>query len=79
MRLVSFGPRNAKEYVRRATHCKHGHELTPETTIISSKGSIVCRICTRKSQREHQERRAQEILDLKRRILELEALLAAKP
>jgi hypothetical protein len=76
MRLVTFGDNAKRERTPRTTHCKHGHELTPETTIINKKGAIVCRICTRKSQREHQQRRVQEILDLKRRILELEALLA---
>jgi hypothetical protein len=76
MRLVTFGTNNAKEYVRRTTHCKHGHELTPETTILNKKGSIVCRICSRASYRKYQQWRAQEIPRLKRRILELEALLA---
>jgi hypothetical protein len=79
MRLVSFGCNNAKEHVRRTTHCKHGHELTPETTILNKRGSIVCRICSRASYRKYQQRHAREILDLKRRIFELEALLAAKP
>jgi hypothetical protein len=45
------------------THCKHGHELTTENSFISQ-GGIRCRICVRKSGREHAERksRAQGIL-----------------
>lgn len=30
------------------THCKHGHEFTPENTLIAKKGRV-CRACRRKS------------------------------
>lgn len=47
------------------THCKHGHELTPENSIqrpyLVAGGSIahctICRECVRKTARESQRRR----------------------
>ena len=30
---------------QRKTHCKHGHEFTPDNTFIDSEGSRRCRIC----------------------------------
>jgi hypothetical protein len=32
---------------RRKTHCKRGHELTPENVRLNSKGSRSCRACER--------------------------------
>lgn len=40
----------------RKTHCKHGHEFTPENTRISTEGFRVCRTCHR--QRELRRRAA---------------------
>lgn len=31
------------------THCKHGHEFTPENTCIRSNGNRHCKTCSRKS------------------------------
>jgi hypothetical protein len=35
-------------YQRNKTHCKHGHEFTPENTYIRPKGTRECRICIKK-------------------------------
>lgn len=32
---------------KERTHCRHGHEYTPENTYVNAKGSPVCRECTR--------------------------------
>ena len=40
----------------RKTHCKHGHEFTPENTLISAKGRR-CRACHNLKQREYGVRR----------------------
>lgn len=49
-------PRILKPRNRR-THCKHGHEFTPENTYVSKRGSRYCRICTRRLQRELRARK----------------------
>lgn len=36
----------------RKTHCKHGHEFTPENTIHKPSGGRACRACHNRSQRE---------------------------
>lgn len=38
------------------THCRHGHEYTPENTIISTKGWRSCRTCKRASDRNRTAR-----------------------
>ncbi len=35
------------ERCRTRTHCRHGHELTPENTYIDGKGTRTCRECVR--------------------------------
>lgn len=49
---------NMQDMVRNGhhltTHCKNGHEWTPENTRRGSNGERLCRICTRKYQREYQ-------------------------
>lgn len=37
------------------THCKHGHEYTPENTYLSPKGWRACRTCRRARRRHHYE------------------------
>lgn len=34
-------------YMAKRTHCKHGHEYTPENTRINSRGTRDCRTCER--------------------------------
>ena len=34
------------------THCRHGHERTPENTYTAPSGGRTCRLCTRKLDRE---------------------------
>ncbi|WP_431308178.1 HNH endonuclease signature motif containing protein [Deinococcus arenicola] len=46
LRGISFVAINAKK-----THCKRGHEFTPENTRIMSSGSRLCRHCKRISSR----------------------------
>jgi hypothetical protein len=36
----------------RQTHCKRGHEFTPENTRTTAKGSRVCRTCQREARRQ---------------------------
>lgn len=36
---------------KRQAHCKHGHEFTPENTIVKSNGTRGCRECRRASDR----------------------------
>lgn len=40
----------------KKTHCKHGHEFTPENTINNPRGDRRCRICHRNSQNERYRR-----------------------
>lgn len=43
----------------RKTHCKQGHEFTPENTRIEARGSRACRECERnRSQRRADQRKA---------------------
>jgi hypothetical protein len=42
---------------RGKTHCKHGHEFTPENTGRQSQGGRYCRECGRRKCREQQKRR----------------------
>lgn len=46
LRGVSPAAQNA-----RKTHCKHGHEFTPENTYMVSDGSRACRSCHRERDR----------------------------
>lgn len=39
------------------THCKHGHEFTPENTRLDKRGCRVCRVCQRRWQLEARARR----------------------
>lgn len=39
------------------THCKHGHEYTPENTRLNWKGARVCRECARIACRKHDAKR----------------------
>jgi hypothetical protein len=41
---------------RPKTHCKRGHEFTPENTYVRPNGTKACRICTRKQDRERKRR-----------------------
>jgi hypothetical protein len=40
------------------THCKHGHEYTPENTYVNPKGSRECRVCIRDRMDRFKARRA---------------------
>ena len=44
----------------RKTHCKRGHEFTPENTYIDADGRRGCRTCRRMARRAADRRRAQE-------------------
>lgn len=47
------------------THCKRGHEFTPENTYILKRGGRSCRICLRMHAAALRERRRQEAADSK--------------
>lgn len=48
---------NMRRYSESVTHCKYGHEYTPENTYLHPKGSRDCRACW---QRERAERRKRQ-------------------
>jgi len=52
-RALPFRPPKA-----RPTHCKHGHELTPQNTITDPNGSRRCRECSRRRSREWKRRQS---------------------
>jgi hypothetical protein len=52
MRGVGFGAENA-----RRTHCRRGHEFTPENTRRLPSGSRLCRTCVRAARREYKKNR----------------------
>lgn len=41
---------------REQTHCVHGHEYTPENTIIRKRGWRKCRTCARQQDRDRKRR-----------------------
>ncbi len=43
------GFRRHKVALAARTHCKHGHEFTPENTYVNKKGWRTCRACSRRS------------------------------
>ena len=45
--------RNGTHHNARKTHCKHGHEFTPENTIITKDGRRNCRTCQGLSARRY--------------------------
>jgi len=61
-----------REYARRRraeapskpprTHCKRGHELTPENTRIASNGGRTCLTCKRAKAREHYEQNREQYI-----------------
>lgn len=48
--------RNGIDYQLNKTHCKWGHEFSPENTFISKRGSRVCRACRLQKKREENAR-----------------------
>lgn len=42
------------------THCIHGHEFTPETTLVLRSGARTCRICKRSQERERRRRKRED-------------------
>lgn len=51
--------RHGVHHLAARTHCKYGHEFTPENTRIASQGQRKCRICQRATKRAADERRRQ--------------------
>jgi len=63
MELVTHAE-NMRRYGDRTTHCKNGHEYTPENTYVRPGGSNRdCRICNADRQRRWRERNALIIAD----------------
>lgn len=49
---------NVRQYAKTVTHCKHGHEFTPENTYVW-RGERSCKACDRRRQRGyHRARRS---------------------
>jgi hypothetical protein len=48
---------DAGRYKRDRTHCKSGHEFTPENTYVSQSGGRACRACRKRWLREWVDRR----------------------
>jgi Recombination endonuclease VII len=42
--------------VNLKTHCKRGHEFTPESTYVNAKGHRICRECARLGQQRYREK-----------------------
>jgi hypothetical protein len=40
--------RHGRHNMARKTHCKHGHEFTPENTYMTPRGERQCRACVRR-------------------------------
>jgi hypothetical protein len=53
--------RRLKESRPRPTHCKHGHEFTPENTIEFKNGKRKCRTCRNEYDRRRRRERATEV------------------
>ena len=53
---VSHAENRRRRYIAQ-THCKHGHEFTPENTRVRN-GSRHCRACQREATRRYKARRA---------------------
>lgn len=51
-RYKAIGPRPLRKR-RRLTHCKNGHEFTPENRITTHRGDARCRICKRAYARQY--------------------------
>ena len=49
--------RNGRDYWTSRTHCKFGHEYTPETTRFNRSGARLCLICSRIASREKRARK----------------------
>jgi hypothetical protein len=63
MEVVTRGENTARSNrlkaaeIRAQSHCKHGHEYTPENTYIRPDGARICRHCTADSQLRYHQRR----------------------
>jgi hypothetical protein len=51
---------NSRRKWANYTHCKSGHEFTPESTYIDRRGHRNCRPCTNRSQKECQQRKREK-------------------
>lgn len=49
--------RNGINTIANKTHCKHGHEFTPENTHIRPNGSRLCKACRLRRKREENARK----------------------
>lgn len=54
---------------RAATHCKHGHERTPENVYEHPDGSRCCRICRQAGRERYVQRELANVLAARRREL----------
>lgn len=52
--------------MKAKTHCKHGHEFTPENTLLASTGARACRACRRIREANRRERNNHGIQGLHR-------------
>ena len=52
-----FGNRNRAAAQRKQTHCKHGHEFSPENTRREPDGHRTCLACMARRGREYHERK----------------------
>jgi len=45
--MTAKGRRRSGAYLAARTHCKYGHEFTPENTYVTKRGTRSCRTCAR--------------------------------
>ena len=59
--VARFYPGAGFDWRRKVTtHCKHGHEFTPENTYTREEGWRQCRACNREAVKRSKQRRAND-------------------
>lgn len=57
---LKLGPETHAAKQRARTHCKRGHEFSPENTLVNAAGARVCKRCRRENERRRREKKRDE-------------------